>query len=270
MLTDIPSELIVSVTQYLTGLEFLRFNIVTSFIHNFTSTPVLNSKWVGYLQLSDRIRRANYSKTAIKKYSNSIGRTQALAALKLRCQYCRVQTKYANEFALQQHCRKVRVCEKCEVQRRNTTFALLTAKQVSHHGLSREAMSSIPSITRGAGREMMRLYLKSDVDTLVQDLRRKVGRDTAGDDSDSDSDSGETQWGRGRRRNHGRRSAAPSACVKWSNPSSHSRRSKHSSSRARVAVEEMYELSLSTSCLVLHTESWFRSFAVHTRYLPSH
>lgn len=161
-LLAMPQDCCIVFLSYLSGLEFLRFNTVNHSLHALSSSNYLhlNTHWVSFLQLSDSIRAVHFN-TKKPTYSPTIGREEAIALLRRRCQYCRKRTKYISEFT------KARVCEDCEKEKSHTTFKMLSESMSRQKGLSEEQLSLLPSIERVRGRHRVTLYLATDIAAVL-------------------------------------------------------------------------------------------------------
>ena len=254
LFTALPRDCATTYLAYLTGLEFLRYNVLNTTLHQLSSTTYLNNQWTGYLKLSDAIRKSNFPKAILQRYPKTIDRKEAINLLRLRCTHCRIRTKYVNEFTHQ------RVCEACEKEKKNTTFKLVT-EAMAMSKLTAKQLASLPAIERSAGRKTMPLYLATDVDRVCKDSKDAGDTDSSDENEYQDEDVGKQQSKgglvqrvkikMGRRAKECKRNQAPNRRPsnrrrhKWSRktPTTHASSLMH---------EEMYSLSLSgISCLVL-------------------
>ena len=168
----LPSDVFVYILEHLTGLDLLRFNVISVMSHKLSSLN-LNLHWKNYLKLSDKIRASTYIKSkGCVKYATPLNREQTIARMKLRCQYCRANTKYKDEFAMQRNVQlKTRCCLQCEKTKRNSTYRMMTQTTVLKQGLSEKMMLSLPSISRTIDSSIVRVFLKTDVDAMLNQNR---------------------------------------------------------------------------------------------------
>jgi hypothetical protein len=259
-LEELPRDCCILCLKYLNGLEFLRFNILNKSIHKLSSTNYLNHFWVSYLKLSDSIRAATYpSAKSHANYSEEIGREKAIRLLQLRCQFCRVNTAYVNEFSNR------RVCEACEKEKKRTIMKLITEQMAIEKGSSQEQLATIPSIIRGIGNQTVRLYLSVDVDFLLGE-----NSSSSEEVNSEEEDCSKLKWFHNvssrrmkRKEKHqskrnqvnmprrAKRGQAKRGQTSWQNKYRH-RWSSSQKSKSSSLNEKMYNLSLSgLSCLIL-------------------
>jgi len=253
--TALPRDCAKTYLAYLTGLEFLRYNILNKTLHQLSSTTYLNNQWTGYLQLSDAIRKSNFPTATLQHYPKTINRKEAINLLRLRCTQCRIRTKYVNEFTQQ------RVCEACEKEKKNTTFKLVT-EAMAMSKLTAKQLASLPAIERSAGRKTIPLYLATDVDRVCKD-NKEVGDTDSSDENEYQDEDVDKQPSKGglvprRVKSKGiwakecKRNQAPNRRPSNRRRNKWSRKATPTTHASSVMHEEMYSLSLSgISCLVL-------------------
>jgi hypothetical protein len=253
--TALPRDCATTYLAYLTGLEFLRYNILNKTLHQLSSTTYLNNQWTGYLQLSDAIRKSNFPTATLQHYPKTINRKEAINLLRLRCTQCRIRTKYINEFTQQ------RVCEACEKEKKNTAFKLVT-EAMAMSKLTAKQLASLPAIERSTGRKTIPLYLATDVDRVCKD-NKEVGDTDSSDENeyqDEDVDKQLSKSGlvprrvksKGRWAKECKRNQAPNRRPSNRRRNKWSRKATPTTHASSVMHEEMYSLSLSgISCLVL-------------------
>jgi len=239
------------VLAHLTGLELLRFNTINKYFQDLSSSSYL-PQWVGYLQLSDK-RTYPRSKFQAKTYPSNIGRKQAISRLKTRCMYCRVRTKYVDEFALKRHDFKIRLCENCEQEKRNVLYLTLTGAHLQKQGISHQLMASLPSIDRGTGKDTVQLFLKSDVDSVLNHGKRQEVEESSSSEDWEEENELERKKVQVWRKSRQRQRKQPTAQIAISRPRHHHHRHRQkwssTASGSRSRKKRQQQWSSSTTAL---------------------